>query len=250
MSDALVQRFSELRLEWARAAFAEELRTDFHRAEAFDSPVSKEALRVLRRQSAQNLQVLANVLPLKVSWETPDAIERRRRLPNEAMKAVETFRADLEREHHEHFCEKLEPLWRANERSVKRSFQASVAIGNRLIMEIGDRWRCGVDGGAPGEWGLIFKRDWGRLTVSMNLSRSMDVRYTIALSDHTFRTIRPWEDYLTTLGIGAGAWVVESQEAFPDKLWRASDFAWWHLNEYEKIIRKIQEEPGPFLTKG
>jgi hypothetical protein len=113
-----------------------------------------------------------------------------------------------------------------------------------MVMEIADRWKCGVDGGAPGEWGLIFKRDWGRLTVSLNLSREMTVSYSLSLSDPAFHTIQPRNDFLMALGICAGAWIVESPETFRGKLTQASEFAWWHLNEYEAIATRIQGEQG------
>ncbi len=251
MSHVSAEGFAELRLEWARAQFAQELQSDFQRSRKFDSPWSKELLLVLRRQSREDLQILAEVLPLNVFTEAPDTLERRSRLPDKAREAVERFRVDYDREYQEHFYEHVKFIGRRDDKQVQRDFRAAARTGNGMVMEIADRWKCGVDGGAPGEWGLIFKRDWGRLTVSLNLSRQMTTSYWISLCDPTFGTIGRWhDDFLKALGVGAGDWIVEGPETFLTKLSMASDFAWWHLNEYEKIIRKIQEEPGPFLTKG
>jgi len=251
MSQALVERFRELRLEWARSEFAQELRTDFQRSRKFDSPLTAEVVSVLRRQPPESLKVLAEVLPLDVFTEAPDTLERRSRLADRARRAVERFRSEYDREVGAHFDEGVRFLARRHDKRVQRDFRAAVRTGNGMVMEIADRWKSGVDGGAPGEWGLIFKRDWGRLTVSLNLSRQMTVSYSISLSNPSFSTIGRWhDDFLIALGICGSASIVESPEKFPEKLSQLSDFAWWHLNEYEKIISKIQNEEGPFLTKG
>jgi hypothetical protein len=88
------KRFDAQLLEWARKRFDEEIRSDFARIRAFDSPMTKDHLSVLLQQTPEHLCILARVLPLGVSWETPDAIERRNRLSNDEKEAVEKLRLD------------------------------------------------------------------------------------------------------------------------------------------------------------
>jgi len=235
------ERFKERRLEWARSQFAQELQTDFRRAARFDHPYTEELISVLRRQPTSSLKLLAQVLPLLVFDEAPDSLDRRDRLPTAARKAVEQYRSDYDREFREHFYERVDFLRRSDDKRIQREFRAAAKAGNKLVMAVADRWKCGVDGGAAGEWGLIFIQDWGRVAVSLNLSRQMTMSYSISISDLTFqKSFCFHDDSLRVLGICAGAWVVESAEAFPQKLSQAADLAWWHLNEYQQIIGEIQ----------
>jgi hypothetical protein len=250
MGHVSVKRFGELRLAWARAQFAQELRTDFQRARMFDSPLTVEVLSALLRQPREKLRILAEVLPLDVFSEAPPMLERRSRLPDEARTAVEAFRSDYDRVYQEHLYDHVKFISRSDDQEVQRDFRAAARTGNRMVMEIADRWKCGVDGGAPGEWGLIFKRDWGRLTVSLSLSRQMTVAYSVTFFDPAFNRVRLHDDFLIALGICAGSWIVEGLENFPAKFSQASDFARWHLYEYERIIEKIQSEEEPFVTNG
>jgi hypothetical protein len=55
-----------------------------------------------------------------------------------------------------------------------------------------------------------------------------------------FGRIKSRQDFLLSLGICAGGWNMENADAFPSKLLQASEFAWWHVNEYERMIREIE----------
>ena len=70
----------------------------------------------------------------------------------------------------------------------------------------------------------------------------MSMSYSISIHNNAFHAIRSADNYLVVLGVGAGEWIVEKAETFPPKLIQASEFASWHVKEYETIIRKMQDE--------
>lgn len=223
-------------LDWARNQFAQEVRSGFKRIEQYDGIRAKEHLTVLRKQSPRQLSILSDVLPLEVFWETPDAIQRRKQLANEERQAVEKLRTDYNAERERNFLRNVELLKRGEKREVKELFKLAVKTGNRLHKEVGQQRGWAIARAGPGEWGLIGQQDWGRVTISLNLSRNMNFSYHLGIVNNQSERVRFHDHYLMALGIGAGDWSVDNLDEVQEKFLKASKFAFWHAEEYETII--------------
>ncbi len=238
--DEFSGKFNAAVLEWARLGFAEELRTNFERAEQFDNVRNREMLSVLRRQSAEDLGFLAKVLPLGVFRESPDDINNRNRLPSEERQAVEKLRADFDHEYRVHFYEHTARFARRHDKLIKEQFNIASRKGNAMIKEIASQWEADAVGAARGEWGLILRKDWLKITVSLKLARYMEMGYHVGVSNLTSsERFRFHDSYLGVLGFGMGQWDIETADQFPEKLLRAAEFAMWHVRQYEELLDKI-----------
>jgi hypothetical protein len=233
----LIERFEHRVLEWARAAFAEEVRSDFRRAQTFDAFQTQRLLTILRHRQQHELETLARVLPLQVFNLTPDSLERRRDLLAEEREIVERFRADYDRDHTEHFSQGVAVLSRMRSRETKQEFNAACSKGEQIVKEIAFQRSCTVAGGARGEWGLVFDLNGLRIVLSLKLARWMELGYFISISSvaPNYRSLFRGQ-YLADLGIGGGSWRVTSAEELPQRLLKASEFALWHLGEYRNLI--------------
>jgi len=239
MDELYKQRFDAHLLEWARNVFAEELQSDFCRARAFDSPRTSRQLTALRKQPTEQMQILARVLPLQVFGNTPDRQERRSRLLPVERAAVEKLMADYDDADNECWTASVEAIARAGTKHAKAQFVEAAARGSVVASEIASRWKCELATAGRGEWGFIFNRSWGRFVVSIVLGRLRVVGYTLSMFDAALHSIRFNDHYLGVLGIGAGAWVVDSAAACEKKVLKAADFAYWHLQEYDKIVTEV-----------
>jgi hypothetical protein len=227
-------------LAWARSAFEEELRTDFRRAGTFDDPFSQNLIEVFLRRPKAEIQILAEVLPLGVFWETPTSQQKRDLLPTEARQAVERLRRDYDRHCMQHQTERLQRLQRIrgkHDEKVEREFKRAVRNGSAAIETIANRWKCQIGRASPGEWGLIQDTNWGRWVVSLNLSRGMVLSYSVSIFDSELLSVRFHDNYLVELGLGSGFWNVENAEVCAEKLLTAMEFARWHVDEYEGLIK-------------
>jgi hypothetical protein len=193
---------------------------------------------VLRMQPPDTLDILARVLPLGVFWERPEALVRRASLPRHERRAVEGFRADYNAYCHDHFAEQVTRVTQADDPKVLERFKTASRKGKEMVEQIADQWACNPAHAGPGEWGLLSQREGLRIAVSLNLGRNMSLSYHISMFDVAgSRTIRFHDDYLSVLGLGTGSWAVRPVDHFPDKLLRTSEFARWHVEEYEKLLR-------------
>jgi hypothetical protein len=240
--DVWIERFNACVLRWARERFAEELQTDFARAECFDNPRSREMLSVLRKRPVEDLKTLAEVLPLGVLSESPDAIERHNRLSPEVKVVVEKLNTDLDKDYREHFYESVAYLNRKDDKKIKAQFNIASQKGNQMVKEIASRWNCEAAGAARGEWGLILRKDWRRITISLKLARNMELGYGISISNLAASRRIGGGSYGGLLGFGIGGWDIESAEQFSGKLLKAIDFAWWQVQEFEKLISECSKE--------
>jgi hypothetical protein len=237
MDEFSIERFEHLVLEWARAAFAEEVRSSFQRAQGFDAFQTQRLLTILRERSQAELQLLARVLPLQVFNLSADCLERRRQLPAEEREVVERFRADLDRDRREHFSQGVAVLDRMNKRETKQEFNVACRQGEQIVKEIAVQRSCVAASAARGEWGLIFEVTDLKIVLCLKLARWMELGYSISINStapvfrHLFRS-----EYLADLGIGGGSWNIPSSNEFPHKLQKACEFALWHLGEYRKLI--------------
>src|SRR6266571_4024507 len=102
------EQFESHLLCWAKTSFAEEVRSEFRRAQKFDAPRTREQLSVVRSQPREALEILARVLPLGVLWGTPAALERCTELSLEERAAVETLKAEYGKLHPTHWAANLE----------------------------------------------------------------------------------------------------------------------------------------------
>jgi hypothetical protein len=240
MIEMVIEQFNGRVVDWARSAFAEELRTGFRRSQTFDSFRTRRDLAILGERPRKQLELLAWVLPLQLLSNTPEVIERRNRLTAEEKEAVEQLCADYKTDHEEQFPLHVANIARRRDNEIKEQFNAASRKGNQIIKDIASEWKCDSVGAARGEWGLIFVRDGLRMVVSLKLARNMDLAYDLSLSDQTgAHSIRFHDHYLGVLGVSYGSWFVENAGQFPDKLLAASEFAIWHKREYDKIIEQV-----------
>ncbi|HEX3627667.1 MAG TPA: hypothetical protein VH280_19845 [Verrucomicrobiae bacterium] len=237
-----IQDFDGPALAWARNQFDQEIQSDFQRTRQFDGSRAKEHLALLRRQSPEQLAILARVLPLGVFWQTPDAHEKRSQLSAEERTAVEKLIADYNSEKYGSFQKLLQKKWdhRRNPEHGKL-IKELVKDGRKIHREIGEQKDLELATSGPGEWGLIGRRNWGRFVISINLGGAPSLSYRMGLYNATGDRIRFYDHYLMALGIGAGAWSVRDRSELSEKFLRAVDFATWHANEYEVIINRILE---------
>jgi hypothetical protein len=158
------QDFDGPRLVWARNQFNQEIQSDFQRTQQFDGSRAKEHLARLRKQSPEQLAILARVLPLGVFWQTPDALERRKLLGVEERAAVGKLIADYKSEMRGSFQERLQKK-RDRRRNLehKKLIKELVKDGRKIHREIGKQKDLEVATAGPGEWGLIGRRNWGAL---------------------------------------------------------------------------------------
>lgn len=226
-------------LAWARNQFAQEVRSDFQRIRRYDGLMAKEHLAALQKQTPQQLEVLSSVLPLGVFWETPVGREKLSELSCEERSAVEKLRADFKIECDQNWDHTLEILRRARLPEIKAQFKLAVKEGNILHAKIGKQRNWHLARAAPGEWGFIAKREWGRVTVSVNLSKFMALIYTVSVSNSAGEHVRSLDHYLMALGIGGGDWDVGSNDGFAEKFLKASEFGFWHAAEYEAILNRL-----------
>ena len=226
-------------LEWAKRTFLDEVHSGFLRSKTFDADRTVEQLTALRKQPLEHLRILAQVLPLRLISETPDAVERRKQLTPEQAQAVEQLRADYDAEWRKHWARSIDRLASANRIEVQREFKTAAKKGKLELKQIASVWNCEAVTAGPGEWGLICRRKWGRFTVSLNLGRAMTLGYTLSVLANDLHSIRYQDHYLGVLGVGAGEWNVQSAEDLPVKFEKATSFAKWHLEEYEAIIEQL-----------
>jgi hypothetical protein len=230
MNPLLLMEFNRLVIEWARAQFAEELRTHFQRMQLFDAPRTMELVNVMRSQPAENVEILAQVLPLGVFWEIPEAQQQRIRLPLVARRAVERLRSDYDMVYKKHWGQHVQRIALGNDVRVQREFRLAVRDVNALIRKLGARWNFRAEAAGQGEWGLIREKEWGRSTISLNLDRTLTVFYRISIRDNELRAIRFSDDYLSVLGLGSVGWTVENAGECIGKFIKAGEFALWHLS--------------------
>lgn len=224
-------------LAWAKSAFEEELRTGLRRVSTFDDPFSQNLIEVFLRRPKAEIQILAEVLPLGVFWETPTSQRKRDLLPTEARQAVEHLRRDYDRHHMKHQAEYIQRLRGKHDEQAKKDFQRALRKARSTIETIATRWKCQIGRASPGEWGLIQDTNWGRWVVSLNLGRGMSLTYRISIFDSELLTIRFHDNYLVELGLGNGSWNVENADSCAEKLLTAIEFARWHVDEYENLIK-------------
>jgi hypothetical protein len=236
MRTVSVQEFDALLLKWARDQFIQELSSDFRRSKQYDGLRAKEQLAVIQNQSPEQLAVLSRVLPLGVFWETPNAIKVRKQLTIEERQPVERLRADYHAEHNRNYNQHMELLRREHHPEIKKLFRSATREGNNLQNKIGKQRNLVVARAGAGEWGFIKEQSWGRVTISINLSRFLTLSYMISIKNNLGETIRFHDHYLGVLGIGGGDWQIDNENEFGIKFIKACEFALWHAGEYEGLI--------------
>ncbi len=241
MKTVTADEFGKPLLAWARDQFKQEVLSDFQRIQQFDGSRAKMYLDLLRRQSPIQLAILAHVLPLEVLWETPPALERRRKLGVEERAAVEKLWADYKAEHYAHFNSNVQKRRDARHSpEIKQLFRETAKEGSRIHKQIAKEKNLEPATAGPGEWGLIGRRSWGRFVISINLGIvGMSLSYRMAVYNATPDVIRDYDHYLRVLGIGAGNWSVKDKSELNEKFVKAADFALWHANEYDVLINSI-----------
>jgi hypothetical protein len=242
MRNITAQEFGASLLTWARDQFAQEVRSDFQRTKRYDGLRVKEHLAALHKQTPEQLATLSWVLPLEVFWETPDAVERRSLLSHDERQAVEKLRADYNSERDRNSHQNMEMLRRGERRDIQKLFALAVKEGNRLQERFGKEKNWLIARAGPAEWGLIAGRSWGRVAISINLAKNMTLAYDVGISNSLGVNIRFHDHYLMVLGIGAGDWVVDSEDDFSDKFLKACEFAAWHAAEYEALANRLQDD--------
>lgn len=194
---------------------------------------------VLLRRSPEELRLLSRVLPMQVSWRIPDAERRRQSLSIEERVLVEELIADYDKELRRHNDELIKEISRRHRPDVQEQFVIANQTGKAIINSIALDWKYKAVRGGPGEWGLIADRKWGRITISLNLSRTMHFGYHVTIVNERRDSIRNGDDYLVVLGVVGGSWEVKCAHSFSEKIMKVWDFAAWHVGEYEAIIGRI-----------
>ncbi len=237
-----VETFERSMLKWAKAAFQQEVRTDFQYISLFDSFASKRLLTILRQRSPEELEVLARVLPLQVLRLTPEAERLREELSARERHAVERLRADYDKDHFDHWADYVQVISRMDTKAGKQEFNAACRNGNVIVNEIASQRGWVPATAARGEWGLVLEKDGLRITLSFKLARWMELDYGISIWDKkNVRCVRSRAQYLGDLGIG-GCWNVPGAREFPEKMIDASNFAIWHWHQYEIILTHRTDE--------
>lgn len=239
------EAFDAAVVEWAKQEFFKEIKSDFERARKFDSLRSKLQLSVIRRQSPERLRLLSQLLPSQVYWQSPDADRRREKLSGEQRSLIHDVMEDYNKVHRERNDELLQDLYRADEAEIKEQFMIANQAGKAIVTSIALNHKYRAARAGSGEWGLIAERAWGRITVSLNLERTMHLTYRVHIRNSQGDEVRSLDNYLYVLGFGVGGWKVDSADSISDKLMKAWDFASWHVGEYEAIIaRLLQSSPA------
>ena len=239
MNSDLVDKFNSSLLNWAKSAFLEEVRSGFYKAQSLNGLCSRQRVGILREQSAENLQILARVLPLGVWSESPGVDAIRNGLSDDEWKAVESLEAAAVKVYREHWRAGYEHLARQNTAEFREQFRKASKSCIPIVKGIAAKWKCFFTGAGPGEWGLIGERPWGRITVSLTLKRYLDVGYSISICDQQFNSIVFHSAYLGVLGIGGSEWANENAQQVPETLIKAGEFIQWHVGEYEYLIEAI-----------
>ena len=235
---SFAQRVLENVRQWAERAFLLELETDFARARTFDGLFPRQRLAVLRQQPPENLRILARALPLGVWSDSPAAYEARKLLLWEERKALDSLLAASATLREDHWYASLRHIERGNVPEFRRQFRQGARACNAVIEQIANKWKTSVVSCEAGEWGLVREEPWGRITVSFDLLKYLDLTYSICLSDRNQHSQVFHHHYLGVLGIGSSEWANESAAQCPETLNNASEFVRWHVEQYEALVER------------
>jgi hypothetical protein len=226
-------------LDWARNAFAHEIREDFARATSFDGMLSQIVVAPLKRFAPQDLNILAEVLPLGVASTGPSSTALRNQLPPEQRKIVEQFQEMTYTVRSERWAEYSQDIQKVTSESAREEARSIVHVATGEIGTIASQWGFKCVKIDRSTWKLTSLKEWGELSVQFDLGSPLRLHYGIFIYDRTGNQVRRHDHYLGLLGIGPSEWAIENARECPDRLRKAGEFIRWHVSEYERILQPV-----------
>jgi hypothetical protein len=226
-------------VEWAKAAFEEEIRCGFSRASTFDGILATSVLKAIRAQPRERLSMLSALLPLGAGFHYPGYELKRSQLSQEEALALESYLADLRQieqdssvalMHERAACNWfVSAEYRARLKQAKREFaRTALALSKELGAEL---HFCGAD-----ERGLVFNWDRGRMHIYLGLTREIEFEYMAGFMSHDGARRLDNCDYLMALGLYRGSWSLTTGQDLLQTLRTGCEFMKWHIGEYQRLI--------------
>jgi len=225
-------RLQECLDDWGKAAFAQELESDFSRARIFDGKWARISFDTLGQFSKDELKALGNILPvsnLQVRQSLPDR-ER------ELLSAFEEKSKQLVLNRREQMIAEAVAIVRGPQRNKTTEIRRAAPA---IFKKIAKRLEFEIRRDEPSVWMLSRLERWGEIRMPFDLHEEMEFSYYISIEDNDYRRVLERDSYLRRLGISSSACELTNVEMFAQKMEKVAEIIEWQLNEYIQIIQPL-----------